>query len=641
MQTLPHTTSYAALNTLFVSVLLQFILVHGGSCRSNSSFFDFEKRQLREDAIARFPEDIQQHLRFDDTAVGSDPFLSSGTCKTFPGDESWPSPAVWEKFNATVNGALIASVPAAAPCYKNWGVYDEARCTAITANFSNPYFHEADPTSNMWPIYQGRTCLPRNTPNGACTLGGFPTYVVNISTVEQIQLSLNFARNNNIRLIVKNTGHCYLGKSLGAGALSIWTHHLKDTQFIENYQSDSGYDGVAIKVAAGVTVREIYKLAEENNATVTGGICESVGFAGGYVTGGGHTPMSGYYGMAADNVEALQVVTADGRFVTASNTSHPDLFWALRGGGASTFGVVTSVIVRAHPKMPIVTSTFNYTTGGNITREVFWNGTRKFFEMFPTLTDAHTYSYFWISPLPDDQVRFEMTPFWAPNHTIASFEALIEPWFSHLRALGIFFEPKTMLFDSFYPAYHSSWGNETVGQASRLPGNRIFPRGNWADPAKFERMFAAIKNTSMTGKVVGGYHQEPGNRLHVDNAVSSAFRHTVSFLISGVTVEGGEDATQDQMQKTADELINDVLGPWREVAPESDFGGSYLNEANVAEPHWQESFYGVQYPRLLELKRKWDPKGVFYATTAVGSDEWEVRDGEWGTQTQNGRLCRV
>tara|TARA_R110002003_G_scaffold110_5_gene9288 strand:- start:988 stop:2451 length:1464 start_codon:yes stop_codon:yes gene_type:complete len=477
--------------------------------------------------------------------------------------------------------------------------------------------------------------------DGPCEIGSYPAHIMNVSTVAHIQIALNIARNTNIRLVIKNTGHDYLGKSLGAGALSIWTHHLKNVEFIDNYKSDSGYVGSAFKVAAGVTVRELYQAADRHNVTVTGGICESVGFAGGYFAGGGHNPMSGYYGMAADNIESVNVVTADGRFVTASNTSHPDLFWALRGGGGSTFGIVTSVIVRAHPKMPIVTSTFSYSTGGNITKEIFWQGTRKFWELFPSFAEAHTYSYFFIWARPNNTLEFQMTPFWAPNHTISSFNTLIAPWFDHLRNLGIQFTPKTTLHDSFYPAYHNSWGNETVGSSTGLPGNRIFPRGNWEDPAKFERMFAAIKKHSINGRTIVGYHQAPQNRLNVDNAVSSAFRHTLSFLIAVAPVEGAENATQTQLQDAARVLTEDILAPWRVVAPDSEFGGSYLNEANVVEPNWQSSFYGTQYARLREVKRKWDPRGVFYATTAVGSEEWEVRDGEWGTQTQNGRLCRV
>lgn len=108
-----------------------------------------------------------------------------------------------------------------------------------------------DPTSIMSPLFQGKTCMPQNGDDGTCKLGGFPSYAVNISTVAQIQLAINFARNTNIRLVVKNTGHDFLGKSAGAGALSIWTHNLKSIDFIKNYQ-ECGYSGPAMKLGAGV-----------------------------------------------------------------------------------------------------------------------------------------------------------------------------------------------------------------------------------------------------------------------------------------------------------------------------------------------------------------------------------------------------
>ena len=84
------------------------------------------------------------------------------------------------------------------------------------------------------------------------------------------------------------------------------------------------------------------------------------------------------------------------------------------------------------------------------------------------------------------------------------------------------------------------------------------------------------------------------------------------------------------------------MDPWRKVTPSSVGGGVYLNEADIQEPNWQDDFYGpANYPRLLAIKRKWDPRDLFYATTAVGSESWENRDGEQGIQTQNGRLCRI
>jgi hypothetical protein len=116
--------------------------------------------------------------------------------------------------------------------------------------------------------------MPTGDPdNGTCTHGGFPIYAVNISNVGQIQLAINFARNANLRLVIKNTGHCYLGKSSGAGALSIWTHNLKDITYYERLEIP-GYSGPALKVGAGVTVREVYQAAHKNNVSALGGICE-------------------------------------------------------------------------------------------------------------------------------------------------------------------------------------------------------------------------------------------------------------------------------------------------------------------------------------------------------------------------------
>jgi hypothetical protein len=139
-----------------------------------------------------------------------------------------------------------------------------------------------------------------------------------------------------------------------------------------------------------------------------------------------------------------------------------------------------------------------------------------------------------------------------------------------------------------------------------------------------------------------GYHQAPRNRANVDNAVNSAWREVVCFLIlAGQLPAGVTDPSVEEVRAASEDLRREVIAPLREIAPESEGGGAYLNEANVDEPMWREAFYGVHYERLLEVKRKWDPREVFYATTAVGSEGWEVRDGEMGVQTQNGRLCRV
>lgn len=124
----------------------------------------------------------------------------------------------------------------------------------------------------MWPLYEGRTCMPTNDPSGTCTLGGYPSYSIKATNVAQIQLGVNFARNMNLRLVIKNTGHDYLGKSNGAGALNIWTHNLKEIKFLENFRN-SVYSGPAFKAGAGVQAFEILEAAQKYGVTVLTGTC--------------------------------------------------------------------------------------------------------------------------------------------------------------------------------------------------------------------------------------------------------------------------------------------------------------------------------------------------------------------------------
>lgn len=167
-----------------------------------------------------------------------------------------------------------------------------------------------------------------------------------------------------------------------------------------------------------------------------------------------------------------------------------------------------------------------------------------------------------------------------------------------------------------------------------------FPREIWTDPEGLNAILNAIRKVNELGNDVGGFAIAPRNPFDVDNAVSPAWRHALGYFNTGVLYPEDSSMTQ-QMAAAAAELQTTILDPWREVAPPSKSGGSYLNEANPMEPHWQNDFWGDNYPRLLSIKRMYDPYGVFYATTAVGSEEWEVRTKAQGIQTQNGLLCRL
>jgi FAD binding domain len=132
----------------------------------------------------------------------------------------------------------------------------------------------------------------------------------------------------------RNTGHDFGGRSAGAGSLSIWTHSLKSFQFIREYTMGS-YTGMAVRIGAGLEADDLYNYMAQYGITVVAPGDGSVGAAGGWFACGGHGTLTSYYGLGSDGALSIQVVTADGRLVTASPTQNEDLFFALRGGGGS------------------------------------------------------------------------------------------------------------------------------------------------------------------------------------------------------------------------------------------------------------------------------------------------------------------
>ena len=131
----------------------------------------------------------------------------------------------------------------------------------------------AQNTEPLWSIWGNNTCLPTTDKNSPCTYGTHPRYVIDAKTVHDIQIGINWARNLNIRLVIRNTGHDFLGKSMGTGSLSIWTHNFKSINFINSYNGPGGYSGSAVKVGAGVQTRDLYAAASAKGKIVVGGEC--------------------------------------------------------------------------------------------------------------------------------------------------------------------------------------------------------------------------------------------------------------------------------------------------------------------------------------------------------------------------------
>ncbi|POS77367.1 hypothetical protein DHEL01_v204246 [Diaporthe helianthi] len=614
---------------------------------AGAELFSYEAIRLTESVLSGLndQDDLAQYAQLfafgNTTSSPEDPRAKGGHCKTYAGDSLWPSEDLWGLFDELLGNALSPIIPIASTCYKNseYDNYDASICASVTEGWVVEGTHYEDPGSVMWPLYEGKTCLPGTdlTSFANCTQGGYSLYSVNISNVAQIQLAVNFARSLNLRLVVKNTGHDYNGRSTGYGALSLWTHNLKDIRFISSYETQD-YSGPAFKLGAGVQGFELYEAAEAHGLTTISGICPTVGVVGGYVQGGGHSPVMQLFGMGADQVLALEVVTATGEFVTVTPEVNPDLYWAILGGGGGTFGIVTSAILKAHPRVPVTTSTFSFGTSSNVSVETFWKGVAAYWDQMPVYNAEQTYSYWSIINVFGSYI-FTMEPFFATNKTIEEYNALVEPLLKSLSELGIPFNATTEHFDSFYPAYEATFATypQNIGSISGITANRLLPAENWNNETIRATTLRAIKDTVDRATILIGYHQAPLNPDGDLNSVNPAFRKEASQLVIVKAVDG--NATAEGLKIAADDLTNNIMELLKDVSPA---GGAYNNEANVGELDWQNAFWGENYPRLLEIKKKWDPTGLFYVHHGVGSEAWRVLDGgSGGLQTQNGKLCRI
>lgn len=280
----------------------------------------------------------------------------------------------------------------------------------------------------------------------------------------------------------------------------------------------------------------------------------------------------------------------------------------LSGGGGGTFGIVTSAILKAHQRVPVTTSTFSFATSSNVSVDTFWKGVAAYWDRMPLYNAAQTYSYWNILNVFGSYI-FTMEPFFATNKTIEEYEVLVDPLFKSLSELGIPLNVTTDHYESFYPAYQATFATypQNIGSTTGVTANRLLPAENWNNETIRASTLQAIKDTVDHATILIGYHQAPLNPEGDLNSVNPAFRKEASQLVI-VKAVGGNGTTED-IKIAADDLTNNIMGSLKEASPA---GGAYNNEADVGELDWQHAFWGENYPRLLEIKKKWDPTDLFY-----------------------------
>ncbi len=173
-----------------------------------------------------------------------------------------------------------------------------------------------------------------------------PAVIAQCATPADVRDALQLARSQGHDVAVRAGGHSVAGVCLNDGGLVIDVRPMKDIQV--------DADARQVRVGAGVTWGEFDRATQEHGLATTGGRVSTTGVAG-LTLGGGSGWTERAWGLSCDNLFSVDLVTADGREVTASEDENPDLFWALHGGGGN-FGVATSFVFKLHELGPLVTA---------------------------------------------------------------------------------------------------------------------------------------------------------------------------------------------------------------------------------------------------------------------------------------------
>lgn len=345
--------------------------------------------------------------------------------------------------------------------------------------------------------------------------------------------------------------------------------------------------------------------------------------AGGFTQGGGHGILATQYGLAADQTLAFKVVTAEGKLLTASATENSDLYWALSGGGGGTYGIVTSLTVRAFPSKKVGGAAMQL-LASSTTAENYVAIRAKFLELLPTMIDSGAMVVFLFS-----SAYMVIKPLTVFDADEAKAREILKPFSDYLVSLGIT-PPIAYSELSYRDHYAKYFGPLPQGsfEVNRYQfGGRLIPRS--VVEKNTAKLASTMKELADGGVLLAGSAGNYAKRPNTpDNAVLPAWRDAMIQL--QLITNWDSNAPWSNMEAAQQQMTNEFMPKIEAVTPGS---GSYMNEADFQQPNWQSTFYGPNYAKLKSIKKKYDPQDLFYNIKSVGSEAWSV--------AKDGRMCRA
>lgn len=556
----------------------------------------------------------------------------------------WPSGEEWQGLNETINGQLVLNEPLAVSCYPG-PEENKERCAIVRAQYTNTTFQQLSPVGYSYPLFSGCPLVESGTSAGECGLGGAPVYTVNATNTAHVAAGISFARKHNLRLVVRDTGHDLLGRSTGYGSLQIWIKYIKTgITFHETFAQKGGdWIGAAFTIGGGYVWEDVYPEAAKRNVIVVGGGTPTVGCLGGWMQGGGHSPATHDFGLGADQVLEARIVLADGSLVTASHVENEDLFFAVRGGGPGTYGIVVETTVKAWPTTHVTAQTLAFAPLVPTDKAVFMSTLADLYQQLPDLAQAGWSGFGqWTTagkaPIFANFTTGYTHAFAMFGKSLAEGQIAFEPMLSKLQAyngtrlaVSISYTELPRYAD-FYGAFS---GTQPPAGSLGSTSGRFLDSKALLDREALLQTLEVVAGTrdEQTTNVVEFFGAPYGQIAKDGNAqpvsgVNPAWR---SMIMHHIVARGWNQSTsREVISRIQTDVVYVKEAALKRLAPDT---GSYMNEANRLDPDWKVDFYGEHYDKLERIKGMYDPDDVFYCPTCVGSDRWREDDG--------GRLCRV
>jgi FAD/FMN-containing dehydrogenase len=545
-----------------------------------------------------------------------------------PGSPAWPSKSEWNALSSEVGGRLL---PGARPS------------TPPSASLlSNPFYvgdqvglTESSGWLGAW----------RSEPS---------VYAVRAQSASDVAAAVRFAVRHRLRLVVKGGGHSYLGGSNAPDSLLVWTRAMDRIELHDAFvpQGSRSTPVPAVSVGAGCIWGRVYRaVSVEGGRYVQGGGCTTVGVAG-LVQGGGFGSFSKGFGLAAASLLEAEIVTADGKIRVVNAARDPDLFWALKGGGGGTFGIVTRLTLQTH-ELPATIGAVRFTVQASSD-----DSFRRLLAEFLDFARRRLLNPNWgeqVRATPDRRLVVEM-----------NFQGLEQPaaeavWNEFVTAIEAnagewkIVQPLFALADAGRHFWDADWFENHIPQAIRLNNGPDSRRGDywWAgDGDQVGIYWAAYTSLWLPKSLLEGSGKDS-----LVNAWSAAALHApVTFHfnkgLAGATPEvlaasretamnpevldafalaiiadgtsaaypgWSEPHTRDAESASARVRAADLA--IRAAAPNA---GSHMSECDYFLRDWKRASWGPHSHRLEAIKQRYDPEGLFVVHHGVGSDRWSV-----------------